>query len=83
MNDPTWIDGLRLISVLGLSYGAWQGWRKRPPSFRLEGVKCYHLRDGRFCNAWCKIVSDPGQIEALQAAVENASGHSTEGLRSG
>ena len=80
MNDPTWIDGLRLLSVIGLSYGALRGWRKRPQSFRLEGAKYYHLRDGRFCNAWCRIVTDPARIALLEAAVDKDSGRPTAGL---
>ncbi|RYY27553.1 MAG: hypothetical protein EOP62_06000 [Sphingomonadales bacterium] len=63
-----WIDVLRLMSVIGLSYGAWQGWRNRPPSFLHDGRKYYRLRDGRFCNRWCVIVKDPAKLAALTAA---------------
>ncbi len=77
MTEPTWIDGLRVISLAGLSYGTWKGWQKRPPSFRVNGAKYYHLPDGRFCNAWYKIVTDPAQIAELQGVAAKNIRHQT------
>ncbi len=82
MNQPIWIDLLRVLSLAGLSYGAWKGWRKRPPILRLNGAKYYHLPDGRFCNAWYKIVTDPARIAALQTAAAKGLGDGEKGLRS-
>ncbi len=68
VNSPTWIDGLRLLSVVALAYGAWQGWRNRPPGVRLGRRKYYRLKDGRYASAWGRIVTDPALAEALRAS---------------
>lgn len=62
-----WIDALRLISVIGLSYGAWQAWRRRPPAIVHEGRKYHDLGDGRFATPWGRVIKDPALIAALSA----------------
>lgn len=71
MISEHWVDGLRVISVIGLSYGAWRGWRNRPPSFLHEGRKYFRLPDGRFCSRWGRIVTDPAKVAALSAATRS------------
>ncbi len=69
MNSPTWIDGLRLLVVVGMFYGAWQGYKNRPPTYRHDGKKYLALPDGRFANAWGLVLKDPVAIEALRRQV--------------
>ncbi|MBX3592923.1 hypothetical protein [Sphingomonas sp.] len=63
-----WVDALRLLSIVGLSYGAWQGWRRRPPALRHAGRAYYRLADGRYCTRWGRVVTDPATLAALSAA---------------
>jgi hypothetical protein len=67
---PSWIDGLRLLAVLGVAYGAWQGIKNRPPPIRYNGKKYFPLADGRFANAWGLIVKDETVVARLQALRE-------------
>lgn len=67
MESPTWIDGLRVLVVIGLAWGAYQGIKNRPPAVRHNGKKYYPLPDGRFASAWGIVAKDPVVIAALKA----------------
>lgn len=60
-----WVDWLRVIALLGMAYGAYVNFKRRPKPFRHEGRVYYPLADGRFCTRWGRIVKD----EALERAL--------------
>lgn len=73
-----WADGLRLLVVIGMGYGAYVNFKRRPRPFRYEGRACYPLPDGRFCTRWGRIIRDPQLEEALrQAMTSSAEAHDT------
>ncbi len=61
-----WVEILRLLAVVGLAYGAWQGFRNMPRPVRHNGRRYYRQPDGRFATIWGRRVKDPGLAAELE-----------------
>ncbi len=70
-----WSDALRLLAVVGLAYGAWQGWRAMPRRIVVARRSYYRQPDGRFATTWGRRVRDPAlaaELERLHQARQAA-----------
>jgi hypothetical protein len=65
MRELEWTDLFRLLFVVAMAYGAYQGFKRMGTPLRYNGKRYYPGPNGAFYNAWGILVRNPAIIGEL------------------